>query len=218
MTDPLTTPLDSRSLLLRRTIVRTLEAGQRGHVGAAFSLVEILRVLYDHVLRYDARNPKWPERDRFILSKGHGCLALYAILADKGFFAKELLDGFCDKDGVLGGHPERGHVPGIEASTGSLGHGLSIGLGMAIALRLSGKTARLFVLVGDGELNEGSVWEAAMAAGKHRLNHLTVLVDYNKMQSYGPISQVQNLEPLAEKWRSFGFAVTEVDGHSVPLL
>jgi transketolase len=212
MTDPLTIRLDARSLALRRTIVHTLEAGQRGHVGAAFSLVEILRVLYDDVLKYDARNPKWADRDRFVLSKGHGCLAPYAILADKGFFPETELSGFCKSTGLLGGHPEH-HIPGVEASTGSLGHGMSIALGMALNGRLDGASYRTFVVIGDGESNEGSIWEAALSAGKHRLSRFVVLTDYNKHQSYGSTAEVQNLEPLADKWRAFGFAAVDVNGH-----
>jgi transketolase len=217
MNDPIATRLDSRSLALRRTIVRTLEAGQRGHVGAAFSLVEILRVLYDDVLKYDARNPRWAGRDRFVLSKGHGCLALYAILADKGFFPEAELSRFCKSDGLLGGHPEH-HIPGVEASTGSLGHGMSIALGFALNARSLRAPYRTFVVIGDGESNEGSIWEAALSAGKHRLGNFVVLTDYNKHQSYGSTAEVQNLEPLADKWRAFGFAAVDVDGHDVTAL
>jgi transketolase len=207
--------LDARSRKLRETIVRAILAGNRGHVGSAFSLVEILRVLYDDVLRYDAANPRWPGRDRCILSKGHGCLALYALLADKGFFPEEELWKFCKPDGILGGHPEYGKVPGVEASTGSLGHGLSIGIGMALNARFEKASYRTFVVISDGESNEGSVWEAALCAGKHRLENLVVLVDYNKQQSYGTTYEVLDLDPLPEKWRAFGFAVREVDGHNV---
>ena len=214
MTDPLTTRLDERSKALRRVIIRTLAAGQRGHVGAAFSLVEILRVLYDDVLKYDARDPKSPSRDRFILSKGHGCLALYAMLADKGFIADSELSRFCKSDGLLGGHPEH-HIPGVEASTGSLGHGMSIGLGMALNARMTAAAHRTFVVIGDGESNEGSIWEAALSAGKHKLGSFTVLTDYNKHQSYASTAMVQNLEPLGDKWRAFGFAVRDVNGHDV---
>jgi transketolase len=217
MIDSKTTPLDSRSIALRRTIVRALEAGQRGHVGAAFSLIEILRVLYDDVLRYDPRNPKWPDRDRFLLSKGHGCLALYAILADKGFFPEAELWKFCKSDGILGGHPEH-HIPGVEASTGSLGHGMAIALGFALNARYERAAHRTFVVIGDGESNEGSIWEAALAAGKHGLSQFTVLTDYNKHQSYGSTAVVQDLEPLVDKWRAFNFAVREVDGHDVAAL
>ena len=209
------TPLDDRSRALRRQIVRALAAGKRGHVGSSFSVIEILRVLYDDVLRYDPQNPRWPERDRCILSKGHGCLALYVLLAEKGFFPEEELWRFCRSDGILGGHPEYGKVPGVEASTGSLGHGLPIGVGLAISARHDGSSHRVFVVVGDGECNEGSVWEAAMCAAKHGLDNLVVMVDYNKQQSYSTTYDVLDLEPLADKWRAFGFAVKEVQGHDV---
>lgn len=213
-----TTPaLDRRSRELRRTIVNTFATAGRGHVGAAFSIVEILRVLYDDVLDVDPRHPEKPDRDRFVLSKGHGCLALYAVLADRGFIPAEELGRFCRRGGILAGHPEA-YVPGIEASTGSLGHGLSIGVGMALHARLADSPHRVFVLVGDGESNEGSIWEAALAAAKHRLSHLTVLVDYNEQQSYSTTHEVLELEPFAAKWESFGFAVTEVDGHDVAAL
>jgi transketolase len=209
------TDLDRRSLDLRRAVVRVLEAGRRGHVGSAFSLVEILRVLYDDILRYDPSKPKWSERDRFILSKGHGCIALYVLLAEKGFFPDSELGKFCQRDGILGGHPDHRKIPGVEASTGSLGHGLSIGIGCALNARYERAAYRVFVVIGDGESNEGSIWEAAMCASKHGLSNLTVIVDYNKQQSYGSTFEVQNLEPIADKWRSFGFAVAEVDGHNV---
>ncbi len=208
--------LDQRAKEQRRDILRMLEAAGRGHIGSSFSPLEIIRVLYENILRLDPRNPHWPDRDRFILSKGHGCLALYLNLAEKGFFAREELERFCRFESILGGHPEYGKVPGVEASTGSLGHGLSIGVGMALAGRIDHKDYRVFVLIGDGECNEGSVWEAALSAGKHKLSQLTVIVDYNKMQSYGSTAEVQDLEPLTDKWRSFGFAVREVQGHALP--
>ncbi len=206
--------LDGRSIALRVAIVKMLEAGGRGHLASALSLVEILRVLYDDVMRYDPRNPRWPLRDRFILSKGHGCMALYVLLADKGFFPEADLWTFCRKGSMLGGHPEI-KVPGVEASTGSLGHGLSIGVGMALNARQSKADHRTFVVIGDGEADEGSIWEAAMCAGKHQLSNLTVIIDYNKNQSYGSTFEVQDLEPFADKWRCFGFEVAEADGHSV---
>jgi len=213
-----TTPLDERSRALRRVIVRTLERGGRGHVGSAFSLVEMLRVLYDDVLRFDPQQPRWAERDRCVLSKGHGCLALYALLADKGFFPEEELWKFCKPDGILGGHPEFGKVPGVEASTSSLGHGLSFGVGFALNAKISGAKHRVFVIGSDGESNEGSVWEAALSAAKHRLANLTLLIDYNKQQSYSTTYEVLDVEPFADKWRAFGFAVEEVDGHDVAQL
>lgn len=206
---------DERSKELRRVIVRMVVAAGRGHLSSALSIVEILRVLYDDILHYNPADPKLPDRDRFILSKGHGCLALYAILADKGFFPKEELLKFCGKDSILGGHPEYGKVPGVEASTGSLGHGLSIGIGFALNAKYEKKNYRTFVLIGDGESDEGSIWEAALCASKHKLNNLIVVVDCNKKQSYDTTFNVLNLEPLVDKWRSFGFITAEVDGHDV---
>jgi transketolase len=210
-------PLDERSRHLRRQIVRVLEGGGRGHIGTSLSLVEMLRVLFDSVLRYDPKNPRWPERDRFILSKGHGCITLYVLLQEKGFFAEEELRKFCRFDGILGGHPDP-KVPGIEVSTGSLGHGLPVAVGMAVAAKRSGATHRVVTVLGDGECDEGSVWEAAMSASKHQLDNLTVIVDYNKQQSYGTTYEVLDLEPFAAKWEAFGFATKEVDGHDVPAL
>lgn len=207
--------MDLRSKHLRRLIVEALEGGGRGHIGASLSLVEILRVLYDSYLSFIAQNPYWPQRDRLILSKGHGCLALYAILADKKFFAESELKTFCRPTSRLGGHPELKKVAGIEASTGALGHGLPIGVGMAVAAKIRDHRHRVVVIVGDGEINEGSVWEAALSASKHQLDNLVVFIDYNKLQSYGSSKEVLNLEPLSEKWRSFGFAVREVDGHNI---
>jgi len=198
--------------------VRTFGAARRGHIGGAFSIVEILRVLYDHVLKYNPRSPQWADRDRFILSKGHGCLALYTMLAEKGFFPESELNKFCASDGMLGGHPEYGKVPGVEVSTGSLGHGLSLGVGFALAAKLDERKHRVLVLSSDGECQEGTVWEAALCAAKHQLDQLTVLVDYNQQQTYGTIAEVQDLEPFADKWAAFGFSVREVNGHDVPAL
>ncbi len=206
--------LDDRSRHLRRLIMRAIENGGRGHIGPALSLVEIIRVLYDDFLRHDPARPGWRERDRFILSKGHGCLALYAVLADKGFFDVAELDRFCHFDSFLGGHPET-VVPGVEACTGALGHGLSIGLGMALAARMQGRDSKVYVLMGDGEINEGAVWEAAACADKHRLSNLTAIIDYNKIQSAGSVFEIQNMEPLADKWTAFGFRVFECNGHDV---
>jgi transketolase len=207
-------PLDARGRHLRGLILRALEGGGRGHVGSALSVVEVVRVLYDDVLRHRSTEPRWPGRDRFLLSKGHGCLALYAVLADHGYFPLHELDRFCCRGSILGGHPEM-ITPGVEAATGALGHGLSIGVGMALALRASGGNQRVYVLMGDGEINEGSVWEAAASASKHRLTNLTALVDYNKMQSAGSVFDILNMEPLAAKWAAFGFAVGECNGHSL---
>jgi len=211
-------PLDERSKYLPRLVVRALEGGERGHVGSSMSLVEIMRVLYDDILRYRPQEPKWSERDRMILSKGHGCIALYVMLADKGFIPLETLDTFCRRDSILGGHPEAAKVPGVEASTGALGHGLSYGVGMALAARIEKRDSRIIVVMGDGEINEGSVWEAALCAGKHKLSNLTAVIDYNKIQSAGPTREIQDLEPLLDKWQAFNFAAVDVDGHDVSAL
>jgi transketolase len=210
--------LDQRSIELRQRIVAMLLDAGRGHLAPALSVIEILRVLYDDILRYDPSQPRWSGRDRFILSKGHACMAQYVLLAEKGFFPEELLKTFCGAGSILGGHPEYPHVPGVEASTGSLGHGPSIGLGMALNARHEGTGARVFVVVGDGESDEGSVWEAALSGAKHGLENLILIVDYNKFQSYGPTQEVMGLEPLADKWRAFGWGVIEVDGHDVGAL
>lgn len=216
--EALASKLDERSMALRRSMVDVLAAASRGHLGASASLIEIMRVLYDDVLRYDPVEPESANRDRCILSKGHGCIAQYVLLADKGFFDGERLSEFCQCDGLLGGHPCAARVPGVEASTGALGHGLPIGVGMGLALRADHNPARVYVVMGDGECNEGSVWEAAMSAAKHGLDNLTVLVDYNKYQSYDETAVVAELEPFAAKWESFGFAVREVNGHDVTAL
>ncbi len=210
--------LDERSRHLRHLALESLEGGTRGHIGSTMSLIEILRVLYDSILEFDAKDPHWAHRDRLVLSKGHGCIALYVMLAAHGFFPEEELRGFCSYDSGLGGHPEHGHVPGVEASTGALGHGLSLAVGMAQAALVRQGGHRVYVVVGDGELNEGSIWEAALSAGHRKLSNLTVVVDYNKLQSYGPIPQVWELEPLSDKFSAFGFDVREVDGHDVEAL
>lgn len=204
--------LDERSKHLRRLCLRALKSARKGHIGSTFSIIEILRVLYDDIARYDPQNPYWPDRDRIILSKGHGALALYAILADKGFFLMEELDRFCQPNGILGGHPSH-KIPGVECDTGSLGHGLSIGVGMALSAKKQNRNCRIFVIVGDGEIQEGSIWEAAMCSAKHKLDNLTVIVDNNKIQSAGFVEDVQPLGNLYKKWQAFGFGVVERDGH-----
>jgi len=207
--------LDQRSKTLRKLIVRSLIGGGKGHMGAAMSLVEILRVLYDDMINFDPKKPLLSERDRVVLSKGHGCLALYAILVDKGFFPASELDTTSQVDSILGGHPEHAHVPGVEASTGALGHGFPISVGIALAAKIKKQKHKVYTIVGDGETNEGSVWEAALLASKHNLSNLKVLVDYNKIQSYDFVKDVSKLEPIVDKWRSFGFDVSEVNGHDI---
>lgn len=206
--------LDERSKYLRQLCLRSLKAARKGHIGSTFSIIEILRVLYDDIAQYKPHDPKWKGRDRIILSKGHGGLALSALLADKGFFPIEELDRFCQPNGILGGHPSH-QVPGVECDTGALGHGMSIGVGMAIAAKIEKRNSRIFVIMGDGEIQEGSVWEAAMCAAKHKLDNLTVIIDYNKIQSAGFVDDVQPLGNLAEKWVSFGFDTYFAEGHDI---
>ena len=210
--------LDKRSLYLRSLVVDCLFGGGRGHMGSAMSLIEILRVLYDKFLKYNSKKPRDKSRDRLILSKGHGCLALYALLADKKFFNKKHLKSSSKFNSILGGHPEFGKVPGVEASTGALGHGPAIGVGMAIAAKLNKQKYKTFAIVGDGEINEGSFWESSMIASKHKLNNFHVIIDYNKIQSYGKTKEVLDLEPLRQKLETFGYNVSEVNGHNVKQL
>jgi transketolase len=181
-----------------------------GHIGPALSIADIVAVLYSGVLRLSA--PGDPERDRFVLSKGHAALALYAALFLRGFITQEQLDSFCADGTLLGVHPEHA-VPGIDFTTGSLGHGLAYGAGAALAARLSGSDRRAYVLVSDAECNEGSLWEAVMFAAHHKLGALTAIVDANGQQALGRTAQVLDLEPLADRWRAFGWQVREVDGH-----
>ncbi len=185
------------------------------HIGTNYSMAELLAVLYSKILRVDALRPDWPDRDRFILSKGHGCAALYAVLAERGFFPKEWLETFYQNGSRLGGHVMHIQVPGIEVSTGSLGHGLSIGTGMALTAKRDGKDYRTFVLLSDGECDEGSTWEPILFAPQHALDNLVVIVDYNKIQSLGTVKEVMDLEPFADKWRAFGWGIREIDGHNL---
>jgi transketolase len=177
-------------------------------------MADILAVLYSGVLRVDPGRPDWPDRDRFILSKGHGAAAVYAALAERGFFPTEWLDAYCQDGSRLAGHITHHGVPGVEVSTGSLGHGLSIGCGLALAGKREGRPYRVFVMLSDGECDEGSIWEAVLFASHHRLDNLIAIVDYNKIQSFGLVKEVLNLEPLAEEWRAFNWAVREIDGHN----
>ena len=208
------TKLDNRSKYLRKIIVDCLSIERRGHIGSSMSIVEILRVLYDDILKFNSKKINLHDRDRFILSKGHGCLALYSILFDKGFLNKKQLMDIGSIKSILGGHPEH-TIPGVEVSTGALGHGYPFAVGMAIAAKIKKKKHKIYVLLGDGEINEGSIWESALGASKHKLDNLITLIDYNKLQSYGLVKEIFNLEPLKDKWKSFGFNVLEVDGHNI---
>lgn len=205
--------LETKAQLIRGDIIRMLAEAGSGHPGGSLSSVEIVTTLYFHVLRLKPDNPEWPDRDRFILSKGHAAPLLYAVLAERGFFPKEELLTLRKLGTRLQGHPARGMVPGVEASTGSLGQGLSMGLGTALAGRLDQRDYRVYVLLGDGESQEGQVWEAAMAAAHYKAGNLTAVLDYNGLQIDGPIKEVMSPLPLPEKWNSFGWAVREVDGH-----
>lgn len=208
--------LRDRATRIRRHIVQMLAKAGSGHPGGSLSAVEIVTALYfGGIMRYDPQRPDWPDRDRFILSKGHGVPVQYAAMAEAGFFPVSELETLRKIDSRLQGHPVYWSVPGIEASTGSLGQGLSIGLGMALAARLDGKDYRVFVLLGDGECQEGQVWEAAMAAGHHRPGNLVAIVDYNKYQLDGAVADILDLEPLAEKWRAMKWHVREIDGHDL---
>jgi transketolase len=203
------------SRAIRKVILDLVHRTGSPHIGPSFSMVELLTVLYFEILKIDPSHPDESDRDRFILSKGHAVPALYAVLAERGFIGQEDLAGFAVNGGVLEQHPNRDVGRGIELSTGSLGHGLSVAAGMALAAKRDGRPSRVFVLLGDGELNEGSVWEAAMFASHHGLDNLTAIVDYNKMQALGRTEDIIRLDSLSQKWSSFGWTVMEVDGHDV---
>ena len=207
--------LEQKALNIRRNILRLIRAGEAGHAGGALSSVEILTALYFNLMNVDPGNPGWPLRDRFVLSAGHKCLVLYATLAEKGFFDKSVLDTYGALDSRIPGHPNMHKLPGVETNTGALGHGLSIAGGMALGLRLDRSSAKVYVLMGDGELAEGSNWEAASAAAMHKLENLVVFVDRNRLQISGPTTEVMNYEPLDQRWRSFGWGVRIIDGHDL---
>jgi transketolase len=200
---------------IRKDILKMTTRYGTGHSGGALSAAEIVASLYKVIMNYDPKNPTWEDRDRFILSKGHGCLVLYSMLSQVGYFDRALLKDFCNKyETTLGGHPEM-KLPGIEANTGSLGHGIAVGMGIALAGRIDKKNYKVFVVTGDGELQEGSNWEAAMSAAHNKVDNLVVIVDRNRLQLGGPTDSISNLEPLADKWESFGWKVRVVDGHNV---
>ena len=197
---------------IRVHAIRMCGSGGGSHVASVLSCADILAVLYGECLRIDPANPRWPDRDRFVLSKGHACAGLYAVLAERGYFALEELGSHYQDGSRLCGHASH-KVPGVDLSTGSLGHGLPVAVGMAYAAQLASRAHRVFALVGDGECDEGSVWEAALFAAHHRLRGLTAIVDFNRLQGVAPVQDVIRLDPFADKWRSFGWAVREVDGH-----
>lgn len=200
---------------IRQKIFQMAIKAGGGHVPSALSMTDIMSVLYfGEVLRYDPKKPSWQDRDTFILSKGHACLALYATLAQAGYFPEEQLMTFGEKDSALGGHPKINELAGVEASTGSLGHGLLFAIGIAIADKFDKNSRQTYVVMGDGECQEGSVWEGFMSAPMHELSNLTVVIDYNKLQAMDKLESILRLEPLAEKLTAFGWQVLEIDGHN----
>ena len=206
--------LAETALQIRRDIIKMLGVAGSGHPGGSLSATDILTLLYFHFLKHDPKNPQWPDRDRVIFSKGHGCPALYSALARAGYFDKELLLTLRKIGSPLQGHPDRRKLPGIEASTGSLGQGLSIGSGCAIAARFDKKSFLTYVIMSDGELDEGQTWEAAAFASFHKLSNLIVFLDYNGYQLSGATKDILDMEPIADKWRAFGWLVKEINGHS----
>lgn len=204
---------EALALRLRRHAVRMAQAGGSSHVGSALSMTDIMAVLYGRVLRLDPAEPGWAGRDRFILSKGHAGTGVYAALAERGFFPIEWLAQHYKNGSIFSGHVSHKGIPGVEFSTGSLGHGLGVGAGMAMQLRRLGGGQRVFVLMSDGECDEGSNWEAILFAGHQKLDNVVAIVDYNKIQSLAPVAETLGLEPFADKWRAFGWAVRQVDGH-----
>jgi len=203
---------------IRCRALRMVHAAKLGHPGGDLSCADILATLYFRVLRIDPSNPAWPERDRFVMSKGHCSGALYATLAEAGYFPREWLDNYMRPLSPLNGHPDRNKVPGVETNTGALGHGLPVAVGMARGAQIMGSGWRTFVLVGDGELQEGSNWEAAMSAAQFKLERLTVIVDRNRLQQGAGTEETVALERLADRWKAFGWAVREIDGHDIAAL
>ncbi|MCX6596587.1 MAG: transketolase [Acidobacteria bacterium] len=203
---------------VRREIVSMITAAKSGHPGGSLSATEILVTLYFDVMKHDPANPHWADRDRFILGKGHACPVLYSVMAECGYTPLDKLNTFRQLGSIYQGHPDVRFIPALEASTGSLGEGLSLGLGMACAARLNGSPSRAFVVLGDGEIQEGQIWEAAMFGAFHKLDNCVCIVDYNKIQLDGFTKDIMDVEPLADKWRAFGWHTIEVDGHSIEAL
>ena len=207
--------LEHRAAKCRQKVVRMVRSGGAGHMGGAMSCLDILSALYFHVMRYDPRNPGMEGRDRFILSAGHKCMALYSALAEAGYFDESLLDTYGKLNTKLPGHPDMYKLPGVEANTGALGHGLSIAVGTALGLKLDGSGARVFTVLGDGELPEGSNWEAASAASHYKLDNLTAVIDWNGLQISGAVGDVMNMEPIGKRFASFGWAYRQIDGNNM---
>jgi transketolase len=213
-TDKQISELQAKAKEIRRDIIAMLCRACSGHPGGSLSSTDVITALYFAVLRYDPKNPHWEDRDRFHMSKGHCCPLWYAVLAHAGYFPKEKLLTLRKLGAMLQGHPDR-RTPGIEAASGSLGQGLSIALGMALAGKLDKKGYRVYCLLGDGEIQEGNIWEAAMAAGHYHCDNICAILDYNGMQIDGKTNDVMTLEPVADKWRAFGWNTIEIDGHDM---
>ncbi|MHB1131729.1 MAG: transketolase [Chloroflexota bacterium] len=207
--------LQERAMAVREGIMVALHAAGSGHVGGSMSIADVLTALYFHTMRIDVKNPRWPERDRLVLSKGHANAVLTPVLAEAGFYDKELVKTFNHLNSPFGMHPDMRKIPGCDMSTGALGHGLAVGAGMALGARIQKQNFRVFVIMGDGELNEGSVWESAMAGAHFKLDNLIGIVDRNRFCLGSPTETAMVLEPLAEKWRAFGWAVQEIDGNDM---
>lgn len=207
--------LEDKVVEIKRKILDMIYNAQSGHLGGSFSAADIAVCLYYHHMNIDPANPGWDDRDRFILSKGHAAPLLYAILADKGYFPEEKLKDFRQIDSILPGHPDINKTPGIDMTCGSLGQGLSVGIGLALGARQNNQNYRTYVLMGDGELNEGQVWEAAMFANKEKISNLVAIVDYNKVQLDGSCNKIMPMSPLKDKWKAFGWRVIEINGHNV---
>ena len=207
--------LKEKAKIIRCDIVKTISNAQVGHPGGSLSIADILTVLYFNTLNIDPKNPDWEERDRLVLSKGHGAAALYCTLAERGFFRKDILSTFGKIDSILQVHPDKNKVPGVDASTGALGQGFSIALGMALGARLDCRKYWVYAILGDGEIQEGQIWEAAMCAAHYRITNLITILDYNGVQLMGPVAEIMEISPVKEKWISFGWNVVEIDGHNI---
>ena len=207
--------LKEKAKTIRCHIVRMISNSQVGHPGGSLSVADILTVLYFHTLNIDPKNPGWEERDRLVLSKGHGAAALYSTLAEREFFSKDIFSTFGKIDSTLQVHPDKNKVPGVDASTGALGQGFSIALGMALGARLDNKKYWVYAILGDGEIQEGQIWEAAMCAAHYKVTNLITILDYNRIQLMGKIADIMEISPVKEKWVSFGWNTIEIDGHDI---
>ncbi len=211
---PSLSDLEAVAKRVRRDIIEMITAAKSGHPGGSLSSVELLVGLFFDQLKHDPKNPKWPDRDRVILGKGHAAPVLYSVMAEAGYCPKDQLNTLRKLGSIYQGHPDVRFIPALEASTGSLGEGLSVGLGMALAAKLNGSPSRTYVILGDGEIQEGQIWEAAMFGSFHKVDNIVAIVDYNKIQLDGWVKDIMDLEPLGDKWRAFGWHTLTIDGHN----